>query len=200
MSGNRDGQDHTGSAQWSAFVRAQPEEHQFELRSSVNAEMAHSDALAAGWPAEHLTQDAQASFRRGGGVGLIVSRLRKLAGTKPAKQADRAGEPKMGCPRGCGKPHLSHQGCECVYCGQPTARMVIDGVGACHGPCHTGRPAQRAPQLETPESRARPATEPDLTPTQVAERVALLLPLATSACTPDEAEQQMRDLIERQYA
>jgi hypothetical protein len=128
----------TGVGDWSAFIKAMPPQHQIDLDMPTPL-AAWESARKAGWGDEQLTADAQSAFRRGGGVGLIVSRLRKMGETKPTKQEDRAGEPRMGCPRGCGKPHFSHEACECVHCGERSARMVVDGIGAAHGGCYSGR-------------------------------------------------------------
>lgn len=133
-----DNADLTGAGEWSAFLAEMPTQHRADM-DQAHVKNAWMMAGNQGWTNQELTADAQSAFRRGGGVGLIVSRLRKMGETKPSKQQDRAGEPRMGCPRGCGKPHFSHEACECVYCGQRSARMVVDGIGAAHGACYSGR-------------------------------------------------------------
>lgn len=198
MNGN--GNDR-GLEEYAEFVAAQPIEHEAALREPT-VTTAYWAARRAGWTNEHLAPDAAATFRRGGGVGLVVTRLRTLAESRPADRSKAGkGDRTMRCPRGCGKPHYSDQSCECVICHQHGAFGVVNGTGPVHASCYSGREyGYESSVANTVPPPARSADEHVLTQEQIGERMRLLGLLQRRRAGADEGEQAMRELMDRQYA
>lgn len=180
-------------AEYAGFVAALPPEVEIGLQTDAAA-TAYHNARAKGWSADDIIEDARATLRRGMGVGVVVSRLRTLALSSPAARdgKGKGGQPTMRCPRGCGVAHRSNESCVCTKCHKPGAYMVVDGHGAVHGHCMTGRDTslyERAVAGLKP-----PAVREDRIPDDwVHERVALLERCKTMA--PDDAEGAMKQLI-----
>ncbi len=106
--------------------------HQFRL--AVNA------ALDAGWPLESLVADTAAALKRGAGAGLVLTRMRNLAGSRPVAR-----------PRGT--PGALP---ECSVCAQPYQRALAASVGPASRCVACGEPL-----LLREERLAAKAAEPE---------------------------------------
>lgn len=71
------------AASFGRFVAALPPSMELALTTDDTVSTAFFNALRSNWSEEDLTFDAQATQRRGGGVGMIVTRLRTLAARNP---------------------------------------------------------------------------------------------------------------------
>lgn len=82
------------SVAFSRYVAAMPEKFEPALVRDDVVSTAFFAALRAGWPEDALIEDAQASVRRGGEVGVLVLRLRNLAANPPVDRSHVKGRPE----------------------------------------------------------------------------------------------------------
>jgi hypothetical protein len=70
--------------EYAQFIAALPVRLEPDLATGDTGSTAFFSARRKGWSTDQLAADALATVARGGGVGLIISRLRTLATSQPA--------------------------------------------------------------------------------------------------------------------
>jgi hypothetical protein len=179
-----------GLAEYAAFLAEQPREHEASL-SEPNVATAYWAARKAGWAPDVLAADCAAAFRRGGGIGLIVTRLRTMAESSPVKREDK--KP--------GGPVSNDPLPECSNCGIPYSRWLVSRIDRPGQVCLGCGSALELKQMSTTRRDERGLGDgPRLPRHHVEARMALLRVLWNRRSGPEEGEREMRSLIAAQQA